>query len=139
MIGNGNLQLTELTPGQAAWLAQMNSNLQQIDETNPWQRKVTLAETVGAGIVVAYDTTSGKAGIADPAGANGRNRPIGITLVGGDLDDQVRVQTMGPIDYTHGEVPGTEAYLQASGLISTIVTAVKVGFFGESNTMWLRP
>lgn len=113
MIGDGNLGLTEVTPGAAAWLAQTNANLQEIDDRNPWVRQGLTGENMDAGSLVAWDEATSLLQLADANGVNGRWRVAGMTLSAAPAGVPVRYQIMGEVEpaVATGGNPGEIIYL----------------------------
>lgn len=141
MIGNGYLQLTTTNPGSMTWLAQLNANLQAIDESQPWIRRLPAGETIAVNDAVAVDSATGKLFKADSNGTNNRWNMVGLAISAGPLDTQIYFRVTGEMGFTHGNTPGSLIYLsETAGQITPTAPAGarKVGMWFPSNKIYLN-
>ena len=145
-VGDGSLGLGAITPGQAAWLAQINSNLEQLVNINSWRRTKTSGEALTAGEAVAIENSDGKMYKADhtavPTTDDYLWNVFGVTAttVAG-ADESIIVVIRGPITVTaHGFPVGAPVYLSPTvpGALTSVSTSGRlIGIVEDANTIFL--
>lgn len=140
MIGDGRLQLTEAAPGSQTWLAQLNANMRQLNDTAGERHFGTFGETVLALQPVALDT-DGKFYLADADAANPLlRRAFGFALANTAINVAGVIVVRGPVTApaAHGVALGSLIYLtNTPGVISTTPLGSPVGMSLTSVVFWV--
>ena len=141
MLGDGNLQLTEVAPGAQTWLAQLNANLLEIERSQPWILTGAAGEALASNQAVCLET-SGQIHLADSNAAAPRFNMLGIALNSAAIGVQVRVRMMGMVTFTHSFTPGALLYLSGTPGALTVTpptTPRIVGMAFPSNKILIYP
>jgi len=141
MIGDGRLQLTELTPGVQTWLAQLSANLRAVNDAHPGRLTGTSGAALNTLDVVALQT-DGKFYKADSNGASPLFNAFGICLTTTTgADEVVIVVARGQITSTgHGLSLASLLYLsETAGSVTTTPPATPriIGMVLDANTLWI--
>lgn len=124
MLGNGDYQLVEVSPGSATILAQTNSDLAAIDGYQPNIKTLNSGAALLIKDALALNG-SGELVKADSNAAAYLFNCVGIALnAAGAPGVPVRFQLIGVVAFTHAFTPGAPIYLSDTpGVITNVAPA----------------
>lgn len=139
-LGNGTHQLNEMSPGALSWLAQINANLEALNDQNGERSYGTAGQALAPGDAVAFDTSDGKLYKCDPAGANHRFNFVGVCSTIAAINTRVDFVSLGEISYTHAFTAGTPLFMSGTpGLLtnSSAASTKVVAMARPNNKIWI--
>ena len=138
-IGRGLHQLTQVTPGAQTWLAQVNADLQGLDETIGARCDGTAGEAITANDFVAFDSSDGKLYKTNPSGSNHRYNCMGMALATAGINTTVIYIQRGEVQFAHAWTIGTPLFLSSTnGQITNNPASGKlIGHARGSGKIWL--
>lgn len=141
MIGDGRLQLTELTPGSQTWLAAINANMQQVNDTNSARMKGIAGEALTSRQMVAIETDGFLYRADANSGSPRKINAMGMILSDLAVSEEGILVVRGLVAVpSHGNTPGVLLYLSdtAGAVTVTPPTSARiVGRVVDSDTYWI--